>query len=75
MLEVRHLNAFYGTVQVDDFSVFFHLLIAAIILATLLATLDYFDGTPNSYAGEFYALTLFGASGMMSSRRSRKGGR
>ena len=61
----RTITAFYGTVQVDDFSVFFHLLIAAIVLATLLATLDYFEGTPNSHAGEFYALTLFAASGMM----------
>jgi NADH-quinone oxidoreductase subunit N len=61
----RTISAFSGTVQVDDFSVFFHLLIAAIVLATLLATLDYFEGTPNSHAGEFYALTLFGATGMM----------
>jgi NADH-quinone oxidoreductase subunit N len=61
----RTMSAFYGTVQVDDFSVFFHLLIAAIVLATLLATLDYFEGTSNSHAGEFYALTLFGATGMM----------
>jgi len=61
----RTMSAFYGTVQVDDFSVFFHLLIAAIVLVTLLATLNYFDGTPNSHAGEFYALMLFGATGMM----------
>ena len=61
----RTITAFFGTVQVDDFSVFFHLLIAAIVLATLLATLDYFDGTRNSHAGEFYALILFGATGMM----------
>jgi NADH-quinone oxidoreductase subunit N len=61
----RTISAFYGTVQVDDFSVFFHLLIAAIVLVTLLATLNYFDGTPNSHAGEFYALMLFGATGMM----------
>jgi NADH-quinone oxidoreductase subunit N len=61
----RTISAFYGTVQVDDFSVFFHLLIAAIVLVTLLASLDYFDGTPNSHAGEFYALILFGATGMM----------
>src|ERR1700761_5092997 len=59
------LTAFYGTVQVDDFSVFFHLLIAAIVLVTLLATLDYFEASANSHAGEFYALTLFGATGMM----------
>lgn len=61
----RTISAFYGTVQIDDFSVFFHLLIAAIVLVTLLATLDYFEGIPNSHAGEFYALMLFGASGMM----------
>jgi NADH-quinone oxidoreductase subunit N len=61
----RTISAFYGTVQIDDFSVFFHLLIAAIVLVTLLASLDYFDGTLNSHAGEFYALILFGASGMM----------
>src|ERR1700684_3968406 len=35
------LGAFYGTVSVDEFSVFFHLLIAAIVLAVLLASLDY----------------------------------
>jgi NADH-quinone oxidoreductase subunit N len=63
--QYRTIGAFYGTIQVDDFSVFFHLLIAAIVLVTLLATLDYFEGKPNSHAGEFYALTLFGASGMM----------
>ena len=61
----RTIGAFYGTVQVDDFSVFFHLLIAAIVVVTLLGSLDYFDGIPNSHAGEFYALMLFGASGMM----------
>ena len=61
----RTITAFFGTVQVDNFSVFFHLLIAAIVVVTLLATLDYFDGTPNSHAGEFYALILFGATGMM----------
>ena len=37
------LLAFYSTVQVDEFSVFFHLLIAAIVLITLLGSLDYFD--------------------------------
>jgi NADH-quinone oxidoreductase subunit N len=60
----RPILAFYNTVQVDNFSVFFHLLIAAIVLVTLLASLDYFD-SPTSHAGEFFALTLFGATGMM----------
>ena len=31
------LTGFYGTVQIDAFSVFFHLLIAVIVLVTLLA--------------------------------------
>ena len=49
LFQWRTIPAFYGTVQVDDFSVFFHLLIAAIVLVTLLASLDYFDGTPNGF--------------------------
>lgn len=57
-------TAFYGTVQIDAFSVFFHLLIAAVVLVTLLASLDYFEG-PVSHAGEYYALCLFGSVGMM----------
>jgi NADH-quinone oxidoreductase subunit N len=58
------VQAFYGTIQIDAFSVFFHLLIAAIVLATLLGSLDYFHGNA-SHAGEYFALTLFGAVGMM----------
>ena len=58
------LSAFYGTVSIDEFSVFFHLLIAAIVLAVLLASLDYFEG-PTTHAGEYFALVLFGATGMM----------
>jgi NADH-quinone oxidoreductase subunit N len=63
--------AFYSTVQVDEFSIFFHLLIASIVLVTLLGSLDYYDrpspaSTPHpSHAGEYFALVLFGATGMM----------
>jgi NADH-quinone oxidoreductase subunit N len=46
------------------FSVFFHLLIAAIVLVTLLGSLDYFRA-PVTHAGEYFALVLFGATGMM----------
>ncbi len=56
--------AFYGTIQVDAFSIFFHLLIAAIVLCSLLGSLDYFEGATN-HAGEYFALVLFGAVGMM----------
>jgi NADH-quinone oxidoreductase subunit N len=57
-------TAFSGNILVDSFSVFFHLLIAAIVVATLLSSLDYFEGHA-SHAGEYYALVLFGAVGMM----------
>ena len=58
------VHAFFGTVQVDSFSVFFHLLIAAVVLVTLLSSLDYFQHHAN-VSGEYYALILFGATGMM----------
>jgi NADH-quinone oxidoreductase subunit N len=58
------LTAFSGMVQVDPFSIFFHLLIAAVVVATLLGSLDYFEGHAG-HAGEYYALVLFGAVGMM----------
>jgi NADH-quinone oxidoreductase subunit N len=58
------LHAFSGTIQADGFSVFFHLLIASIVLATLLGSLHYFRGHA-SHAGEYFALVLFGATGMM----------
>ena len=57
-------TAFFGTVQSDAFSVFFHLVIGGIVLVTLLISLDYFEGH-TSYVGEYYALILFGATGMM----------
>jgi len=58
------MTAFYGTVQVDHFSIFFHLLISAIVFVVLLASLDYFIDAV-SHAGEYFALALFGATGMM----------
>ena len=58
------LATFYQTVSVDEFSIFFHHLISAIVLAVLLAALDYFEA-PTTHAGEYFALVLFGAAGMM----------
>ena len=62
-------TGFSGNIQVDAFSVFFHLLIAAAVLVTLLGSLDYFDGWSSEgnsgHAGEYFALVLFGAVGMM----------
>ncbi len=61
--------AFSGNIQIDAFSVFFHLLIAGVVLVTLLGSLDYFDAEPSEnnsgHAGEYFALVLFGAVGMM----------
>ncbi|HTZ90190.1 MAG TPA: NADH-quinone oxidoreductase subunit N [Alloacidobacterium sp.] len=57
-------TAFYGTVQTDAFSVFFHVLIAGIVLATLLVTLDT-TGPDTEGLGEYFALVCFGAVGMM----------
>jgi NADH-quinone oxidoreductase subunit N len=56
-------TAFYGTVQTDAFSVFFHVLICGIVLVALLIAFDVFDGTKERPA-EYYSLVLFGAVGM-----------
>src|SRR3984957_3013678 len=58
------IHAFYGTIQVDAFSVLFHFVLGSILLVTLLGSLDYFEGNA-SHTGEYFALTLFGAVGMM----------
>lgn len=63
-LRLGVLTAFSGNIQVDAFSIFFHLLIASIVAVTLLGSLDYFEGYAG-HAGEYYALVLFGAVGMM----------
>jgi NADH-quinone oxidoreductase subunit N len=60
-LRLGVLTAFSGSIQVDAFSIFFHLLIGAVVVATLLGSLDYF----NAHSGEYFALVLFGAVGMM----------
>ncbi len=57
-------TAFFGTVQTDAFSVFFHVLIAGIVLATLLVTLDAASPVEENL-GELFALTCFSAVGMM----------
>lgn len=57
-------TAYFGVVRTDAFSVFFHVLIAGIVLTTLLITLD--AVTPETEGlGELFALMLFGAVGMM----------
>ena len=58
------ISAFSDSIRVDPFSVFFHLLIASVVLVSLLGSLDYFEGS-DGHAGEYFALVLFGAVGMM----------
>ena len=58
------LFAFSNTIQVDGYAVFFQVLIAAIVAVTLLSSIDYFEGKAG-HAGEYFALTCFGAVGMM----------
>ena len=57
-------DAFFGMVHVDEFSVFFHLLIAIITAVVILASYEYLD-VQHIRHGEYYALILFGSVGMM----------
>ncbi|WP_433973429.1 NADH-quinone oxidoreductase subunit N [Tunturiibacter lichenicola] len=63
-IEFGTVHAFYGTIQVDAFSILFHFVIGSVLLVTLLGSLDYFEGNA-SHTGEYFALTLFGTVGMM----------
>ena len=56
-------TAFFGTVQSDAFSGFFHVVICSVVLVAMLIAFDVFDGSKERPA-EYYALVLFGASGM-----------
>jgi NADH-quinone oxidoreductase subunit N len=55
--------AFWNMVQVDSFSVFFHLLVAAVTAVVILTSFEYME-VQQIRAGEYYALILFGAVGM-----------
>lgn len=63
-LQLPACAAFYGSIQMDAFSTYFHLLIGCILFLTLLVSLDHFDGV-SGHVGELYALLLFSAVGMM----------
>ena len=57
-------TAYFGEVRVDAFSIFFHVLISGIVLASLLIVLDTVTDTTEGL-GELFALILFGAVGMV----------
>ncbi len=55
--------AFWQTVRVDSFSIFFTFLVIAISAVVILSSFEYM-ATQRIRAGEYYALILFGAVGM-----------
>jgi NADH-quinone oxidoreductase subunit N len=57
-------SAFYNTVSVDTFSVFFHVVVLLIALVVILISFEYLD-VQRIRSGEYYALILFGTVGMM----------
>jgi NADH-quinone oxidoreductase subunit N len=56
-------TGFFGTVESSPFTVFFHVLICAIVLVALLLALDTLP-EDSHHQGEYYALVVFGAVGM-----------
>ncbi|MGH9523165.1 MAG: NADH-quinone oxidoreductase subunit N [Terriglobales bacterium] len=56
-------TAFSGVVEVDSFSVFFHVLITAIAAVSILSSYEYM-AVQRIRAGEYYGLILFGTVGM-----------
>jgi NADH-quinone oxidoreductase subunit N len=57
-------DAFFNMVRVDTFSVFFHVVVLLVALVTILSSLDYLE-VQRIKAGEYYALVLFAAVGMV----------
>ncbi|MHB8218613.1 MAG: NADH-quinone oxidoreductase subunit N [Candidatus Sulfotelmatobacter sp.] len=55
--------AFWNTIQIDGFSVFFHVLVIAIAAVVILTSYEYMAVQGNR-AGEYYGLILFGVVGM-----------
>ena len=56
-------TGFYGAVETSPFTVFFHGLICAIVLVSILIALDTLP-EKSHHQGEYYALIVFGAVGM-----------
>ena len=58
------LSAVFGTLAVDRFALFFKFLVLAIVFVLVLGSVDYVRRF-KMFQGEFYALVIFSASGMM----------
>lgn len=63
-LNMQPGTAYSGLIKIDAFSVFFHVVICAIVLVSLLISLDSF-GERAENEGEFFALLALGAVGML----------
>ena len=57
-------SAFYDTIRVDTFSVFFHVVVLLIALTVTLTSFEYLE-VQRIRSGEYYGLILFGTVGMM----------
>ncbi len=55
--------AFWEMVKVDAFSIFFHVVVAAVTILVILSSYEYME-VQKIRAGEYYGLILFGAIGM-----------
>ena len=59
--ELTHI---FNTLTVDQFALFFKFLVLAVVALVVLASVDYV-GKMEGHQGEYYALILFSATGMM----------
>ena len=57
-------SGWFDMIRVDEFSIFFHILICAISAIVILASFEYLD-TQQIRSGEYYALILLGTVGMV----------
>ena len=57
-------SGWFNMIRVDEFSVFFHVLICAISAVVILASFEYLDAQ-QIRGGEYYGLILFGTVGMV----------
>src|SRR5215467_2833347 len=60
---IAGLSAFSQMVKVDAFSIFFHFVVAAVVILVVLSSYEYME-VQQIRAGEYYGLILFGAVGM-----------
>ena len=58
------MTGIFGTLVVDKFALFFKFLVLAVVALVVMGSADYV-GRFQRAQGEFYALVLFSASGMM----------